>query len=408
MKPPRAATAGDTVLGVVPRLVFEPASLDEAAEAVRACARDRLRVLAVGGGTDLGLGNPPSGLDAVIRTGKLHRVIEHAPHDQIVRVEAGITLERLQAAVRPHGQRLALDPPFPDRATAAGLLCANAFGPLRASRGSARDLVIGLTVVRADGVVAHGGGKVVKNVAGFDLPRIFFGSLGTLGLVTAVNFRLHPLPEASITLLLAGLAPARVRQAVKLVQAAQVEPAAAAALAAGAGFDLALRFEGFGPGVAGQVERLRGAAAREGLAAETLEGGAAAAFWARHDAARAVGPVRLRLAAPPASFEAAAAALAGLREVLPNGAAVWYPTLGLGFAGGPQAGAERTAAAVEAARAALGALGGSLTVNDAPADLRARLDAWGPPPASLRVMRRLKEQLDPDGRLAPGRFVGGI
>jgi glycolate oxidase FAD binding subunit len=405
---PRPAAAGDAVLGVAPRLVFEPAAEEEAAEAMRACARDGLRVAFVGGGTDLGLGNAPSALDAVIRTSGMARVLEHAPQDQIVRVEAGITLSALQARLAPHGQRLALDPPFPDRATAGGILCGNAFGPLRASRGSARDLVIGASFVRADGAVARGGGKVVKNVAGFDLPRLLFGSLGTLGLVTAVNFRLHPLPETSATLLLPGLTPAQVRQATREILSAQVEPAATAALVRGERLDLAVRFEGFGPGVSGQADRLVAAARRASLGGEILAAEPAADFWAGCGAARERGPFRARLSVPPAGLERAHAALATLLRALPGGAGVWYPTLGLGFAGGAPAAPAELASAAGDARGSLAALGGSLLVNDAPPEVRARLDAWGPAPSALPLMRRLKAQLDPEGRLAPGRFAGGI
>ncbi len=408
MSAPRQGSAADGFLGVEPRLVFEPESEAEAQEAMKACARDRLRVAFVGGGTDLGLGNPPAGLDAVIRTGRMTRVLEHAPHDQIVRVEAGLSLAALQAQLAPHRQRLALDPPSPERATAGGLLCANGFGPLRTSRGSARDLVIGLTFVRADGVLAHGGGKVVKNVAGFDLPRLFFGSLGTLGLVTAVNFRLHPLPEAETTLRFAGLSPAAVRAFTREMTAAQLEPAAVAALWAGGPLDLLVRFEGFGPGVDGQVARLLALAGKAGAGGESLPPAVAAAAWARQQAARCLGPFRARLAAPPAAVEEGAGALATLLAALPGGTGVWYPTLGLGFAGGAPAAPEAVASAAADARGALGRLGGWLAVNDAPPEVRAHLDAWGPAPATLVLQRRLKAQLDPDGRLAPGRFVGGI
>jgi glycolate oxidase FAD binding subunit len=408
----RLGTPADAVLGHAPRLVFEPATEAEAVEAMRACARDRLRVLVVGGGTDLALGHAPAAVDAVLRTGRLSGVVEHAPQDQIVRALAGTTLAALQAHLAPHGQRLALDPPFPARATLGGLVCANGYGPLRASRGSTRDLVIGATLVRADGVLARGGGKVVKNVAGFDLPRLLVGSLGTLGLLTTVNFRLHPLPEARATLRFAGLDAAGVRRVVKAALAAQVEPAALAALRPPGGGPLALglRFEGFGPGVAGQVERLLAAAAKDGLPGERLDDTSAAAFWAGHDAAREVGPFRARLAAPPAAAEAMAAALEALIRALPGGSAGWYPSLGLGFAGGAPSGAPAIVAALAAARQALGALGGSVVVSAAPDELRAALDPWGAPPAApvLALMRRLKAQLDPEGRLAPGRMVGGL
>jgi len=414
---PRAATAADAVLGLQPRLVFEPTTEAEAVEAMQACARDRLRLLVVGGGTDLDMGHAPAALDAVLRTGRLTGVVEHAPHDQIVRALAGTTLSALQAHLAPHGQRLALDPPFPARATVGGLLCGNGYGPLRASRGSTRDLVIGATLVRADGVLARGGGKVVKNVAGFDLPRLLVGSLGTLGLVTTVNFRLHPLPEARSTLRFAALDAAAVRRVVQAVRAAQVEPAALAALATarpggatGGAFDLALRFEGFGPGVAGQVEKLARLTGQQGLTGEPLGETEAAAFWARHDAARELGPFRARLAAPPAAAEAMAGALSALLGALPGGAAGFYPTLGLGFAGGAPASPEALAAAVSAARGLLAPLGGGVVPSELTAPVRALVDPFGAPPAApvRELMRRLKAELDPEGRLAPGRMVGGI
>jgi len=408
----RPATAADAVLGLAPRLVFEPATEAEAVEAMRACARDKLRVLVVGGGTDLALGHAPAAVDAVVRTGRLAGVVEHAPHDQIVRALAGTTLAALQAHLAPHGQRLALDPPFPARATLGGLVCANGYGPLRASRGATRDLVIGASLVRADGVLARGGGKVVKNVAGFDLPRLLVGSLGTLGLLTTVNFRLHPLPEAQATVRFGGLDAAGVRRVVKAVLAAQVEPAALAAHLGTEGGPLALgvRFEGFGPGVAGQVARLLAATGQAGLPGDRLDELAAAAFWAEHASAREHGPFRARLAAPPAAAEAMAAALEALVRALPGGSAGWYPTLGLGFASGAPAGAAAVSASLDATRQALGALGGSVVVSAAPEAVRTALDPWGPPPAApvLALMKRLKAQLDPEGRLAPGRMVGGI
>ncbi len=405
---PRPAGDGDAVLGVRPRLAFEPTSIDEAAEAMRACARDRLHVAFIGGGTDLGLGAPPARLDAAIHTRGLSRVVEHAPSDQIVAVEAGITLAELQRALAAHGQRLAIDPPLPDRATAGGVLAAGAFGPLRTRYGPARDLVIGITVVRADGVVARGGGKVVKNVAGFDLPRLFSGSLGTLGLVAAVTFRLHPLPESRVTVRIPGLDAEGLRAAWRGWRDAQLEPAAAAALLDGGRFDLLVRFEGFGPGVAGQVERLLGLGSRAGFQAERLEDAAAGAAWAAHDAARTEGTLRVRLSLPPAAAAPAAEALATLLRALPGGRAVWYPTLGLGFACGDPAAPEAAASAIGDARGAARRHGGSLVLAAAPDPVRARTDPWGPAPSAIEVMRRLKAQLDPDGRLAPGRMVGGI
>jgi glycolate oxidase FAD binding subunit len=404
----RAAGEADAILGVRPRLAVEPATVEEAAEAMRALARDGLSLAFVGGGTDLGLGAAPARLDAVLHTRRLDRVREHAPSDQIVAVEAGMTLAALQRALAPHGQRLALDPPFPERATAGGVVAASAFGPRRTRYGAVRDLVIGMTIVRADGVVARGGGKVVKNVAGFDLPRLFCGSLGTLGLVAEVVFRLHPLPEASSTVELGGLSAAEVRALSRGALDARLEPVAIAAAAEGDRFALAVRFEGFAPGVADQADRLLALWAKEGRRAVRREGADEAALWARHDAIRMDGDVRAKAAFPPASLEGAAGPLGRLAASLAGGAWIVHPALGIALVSGRLEAPEATARAVGEARAVLGAGNGSVVLSAAPGGLRERVDVWGAAPPALEVMRRLKHELDPEGRLAPGRFVGGI
>jgi glycolate oxidase FAD binding subunit len=406
---PRPPTVDDAVLGVAPRSVYEPGTAEEAAEVMQACAGDGLRLAFVGGGTDLGVGAAPAGLDAVLRTGRLSRVVEHAPSDQIVVAEAGLTIAALQRALALHGQRLALDPPHPERATVGGVVAANAFGPRRTRYGTARDLIIGLSLVRADGVAARGGGKVVKNVAGFDLPRLFVGSLGTLGLITAATFRLHPLPEAAATVVVERPGGAEVRAVVTGLRDTQLEPTCVTLLCLPEGLRLGVRFEGFGPGVRQQAERLAALAARLGLRCERLDEAAAEAFWARHDAVRASGEVRVRLAAPPSALPALLdGVIRPLGEGLAQPWAVLDPVVGVGFAGGslPQAGA--AAACLARARSAITALRGSLVLAAAPPGVRAGFDAWGPPASAIQVMRQLKAQLDPEGRLAPGRFVGGL
>jgi glycolate oxidase FAD binding subunit len=162
--------------------VFEPASLDEAAE-----------VFAAGGRVSI----DRDGGDVVLSTGALNRVLEYEPGDLTAIVEAGMRLSELQAELEPHGQMLALDPPGDPRVGAC--LAADLSGPRRHRYGAIRDLVIGVTVVLADGTIASSGGKVVKNVAGYDLGKLFAGSRGRLGLVARVALRLHPRPAAEAT-----------------------------------------------------------------------------------------------------------------------------------------------------------------------------------------------------------------
>ncbi|HWZ86647.1 MAG TPA: FAD-binding oxidoreductase [Thermoanaerobaculia bacterium] len=405
---PRPATDADAILDIRPDVVYEPASVEEAIEIVRSAFGQKKSLAFVGGGTDLELGAPPERLDAVVRTAALRRVVEYAPSDQIVVAEAGMTLESLQERLAAHGQRLSIDPPLASRATLGGIVAANAFGPRRARFGSVRDLIIGVSLVRADGTLARSGGKVVKNVAGFDLPKLLVGSLGTLGLIASVTFRLHPLPEASATLRLAGQTARQVRLLVSGMREAQLEPTAVAAVWRGAaGFDVAVRFEGFGAGVAQQVARFQTLAGFQERG-EVLGAAAESAFWSAHDAARTTSPLVARLAAPLASIETLAAeSLPELLGALESPAFLWYPTLGLGFVSGAPASLEAAATAVGSARASLPA-GGTLVLARAPAGVRRLVDVWGPPPPALDLMRSVKERFDPGRRLSPGRFVGGI
>lgn len=407
----RGATEADAILGVTPEAVYEPSTSEEAEEAVREAARDGRSLAFVGGGTDLERGSPPERLGAVIRTGRLARVLEHAPSDQIAIVEAGVTLASLQETLASAGQRLALDPPSPGRATAGGIVAGNAFGPRRARFGSVRDLIIGISFVRADGALARGGGKVVKNVAGFDLPKLMVGSLGTLGLITSATFRLHPIPEEELTIHLAGRAADGVRTLVSGIRLAQLEPTSVVAVWRPDGrFDVGLRFEGFRAGVAEQRDRLT-ALLREGAGAscEILDAASARTFWARHDKLRTEKPLRGRLALLQAQIEPLAGEiLPELLSSLEDPGFAWHATLGLGFFSGSAADPGPASAAILTARRRVAERGGTLTLDAAPAAVRERVDVWGPAPAALSLMRSMKERLDPHRRFAPGRFVGGI
>ena len=214
-----------------------------------AAAADGLAVAFAGGGSKLGLGNPPERVDLEVGTRGLNQVLEHAAGDLVVRAQAGVPLADLQAALAPAGQWLALDPPEP-RATVGGVVAANASGPRRLRYGTVRDLIIGITVVLADGTVAHAGGKVVKNVAGYDLAKLFCGSLGTLGMVAEVIFRLHPLPAAAAVVTVEVESPAQAGRAVQRLRRSALEPSAAELVVDEMGWPgrLTVVFEGIQPG----------------------------------------------------------------------------------------------------------------------------------------------------------------
>jgi glycolate oxidase FAD binding subunit len=412
--PARDPKASDAIAGVSPRTVFEPRSREECAAIFAHARAGRLSMAVVGGGTELGLGAPPARLDAVVSTRRLDRVLEYSPSDQVVSVEAGITLSALQDLLAKSRQRLACDPPVPEAATVGGLLATAAFGPLRTRYGALRDLIIGVSLLRADGTRARGGGKVVKNVAGFDLPKLAAGSLGTLGMIETATFRLHPLPEADATVCARDLASVDVRRWVIGIRQAQLEPAALVAIASGGSTFRALaRFEGFAAGVREQCDGATAAARELGRSADVLSSAEAAAAWDEHQRLRTQGNTRLKLATAPSELPVAVSAVVPiLTNVLSRSAVVVYPTLGVGFISGhleaSASAATAFAAAVTRARVCATSAKGSLVVAELPNDARAAVDVWGPPPPSFSIMKRIKERFDPERRMNAGRFVGGL
>jgi glycolate oxidase FAD binding subunit len=403
--PTRPATGDDVVGGVPARLVATPATTAEAA-ALIAATRD-LAVVVRGAGTKLDWGVPPRRLDLIIDTSRLTGVVEHAAGDLITVVRAGTRLADLDLP----GQQLALDAPLPG-ATVGGTVAADVSGPRRTLYGTVRDLLIGITVVRPDGRVAHAGGKVVKNVAGYDLGKLFTGSYGTLGLITECAFRLHPLPAATAVVRTGAAGPAEAGRLVAAVLGAQVVPSAVEVDAPpGGGVEVAVLVEGSPSGV-----RSRAAALRTVLGPDSAEG--CPPWWGRLP--WRPGEVGMKLTAPlsrvPALLAAARDTGAALTVRGSAGSGVLYagldprtdPPHPPGDANGyPEQEAGEVARVVEFLRAAAVRNGGHGVVLTAPAQVRRALDMWGPV-AGLALMRRVKDQFDPGHRFAPGRFVGGI
>lgn len=187
--------------GVKPRTVVAPTNVEGVRTTLLQASREGLAVVPWGGGTRQGLGLPPARYDVALDLSGLNEVVEYEPADLTVTVQAGMTLGKLQTLLAGHNQALALDPPFADQATVGGTLAANLPGPISHRFGGPRERVIGLRAVLVDGSVVHSGGRVVKNVAGYDLARLFVGSLGTLGVITEVSFKLAALPAVAATAL---------------------------------------------------------------------------------------------------------------------------------------------------------------------------------------------------------------
>ncbi len=416
------APAGTAVDGVPVAMVARPGSVEEASQVLAGAAADGLAVAFAGGGSKLGLGNPPERADLLVSTERLDQVLEHAAGDLVVRAQAGVRLADLQAQLAPAGQWLALDPPEP-RATVGGVVAANASGPRRLRYGTVRDLIIGITVVLADGTVAHAGGKVVKNVAGYDLAKLFCGSLGTLGMIAEVIFRLHPLPAAAAVVTLEVEEPSQAGQAVRRLGRSALEPSAIEQIVDEWGWPgrLTVVFEGIQPGVEAQAAAAAELLGPVGSAEVAGPGGIDAALSQLGARPFEKAEVALKATFPPAELPGVVTELLGgdrrSRERRWIGPVSAHAATGVlwmtsGFrqgdlrADGPEV--AYVAGAVTEARERLTALGGSLVVVKAPPHLKRLVDVWGPPGDALGLMRRVKERFDPDRRLSPGRFVGGI
>jgi glycolate oxidase FAD binding subunit len=345
-------------------------------------------------------------------------VLEHAAGDLVVRVQGGTRLADLQAALAPADQWLALDPPEPG-ATVGGVVAANASGPRRLRYGTVRDLIIGITVVLADGTVAKAGGKVVKNVAGYDLAKLFCGSLGTLGMVAEATFRLHPRPAAAAVVTLEVDTPERVGAAVAPLLRSILEPSAVELAWPDRQLPgrLTVLFEGIQPGVEAQAAACAELLGRVGTAVVAGPGETDAALDGLGVLPFEKADIGVKVACPPAELPAVLADLgtgplawAGPVSAHAGTGVLWMASdarEGELEANGGQI-VPALAEGVAEARERLAACGGSLVVVKAPPELKRAVDAWGPAGDALGLMRRVKERFDPDRRLSPGRFVGGI
>ena len=400
-------TPADAVDGVPVGLVARPASTAEVAEVLRAAAVFGLVVVPRGRGTKTSWGRPPEQADVVVDVSRMSAVLDHAAGDLIVKTEAGALLADVQATVGSAGQRLSLDETVPG-SSVGGTLATNTSGPRRVAVGTARDLLLGVTVVRADGVVAKAGGRVVKNVAGYDLGKLVIGSFGTLCVVTEAVFRLHPVPAARRVVSVSADSPADAQRLVQQVVHAQVVPAAVEVEWPGTGGGtVGVLLEGTAAGVEGRAAAAVALLGGDASASEQLPAGWGRLPW--DDEPVAGHPTALKatfaLSGLARVLEAgrAAAAAAGVQLHLrgSGGAGVLYGTLPADTA------VDAVRDVVARLREACVLAGGALVVVDGPPEVKAGIDTWGPVPA-LDLMRRVKEQFDPERRLAPGRFVGGI
>ena len=398
-----------SVDGLVPAKAMRPYDAEDAARGLRLCDASGAAVVVWGGGTQMRLGSPPRRYDVALSTERMTELLEYEPADLTCRTQAGMRLSDLQTALAAQGQRLPLDPPHPERATVGGMLAANTSGLNRSRYGTVRDWVIGIAVAYPSGKVARAGGKVVKNVAGYDLMKLHIGALGTLGVIAEVNLKVQAIPQATTTLLGhfeealpaidAGTRLARQYLAPTAGVVLDRNALWACGLTADWRWTLALKLEGY----------TRESDAARDLATKTIReaGGRVEGqdipplFW---EAARDWSSVSddntvlLRCIVPISQT-------ASMAKALPReGQVVIQPAAGMVEVRVSPASA---ASVLSAMRAAAGNEG-QVVVASAPPAAKSNLDIWGPPPPGFAVMKALKQALDPHGILNPGRFVGGI
>ena len=415
--------------GQRPGTVLYPEDIRELSVMLSYLSGQRLATAPWGGGTRMAVGNPISRLDAVLDLTGMDGVVAHNPGDLTLTVESGISLARLQRELAAHGQFLAIDAPVAERATIGGTLASGASGPLRWQYGNARDLVIGMKVAMANGPIVKSGGEVVKNVSGYDMARLHLGALGTLGVIGEVSFKLTPLPREERTLVAAFSNLEDAIGAGVDIFHSQATPLAltafdgsvnrrSGALDAGAASFLAVRLGGRPRSLERQLRDcadLCDDATATDL--DTLDEDAAARLWRKladfgwDDDTTPLAAARTSLLPTfldPVLAELTAPALGG--SATPSVVAQpGYGGLSLfWFEDHPGQLEAGIAGEVYRARAAIHGAGGRLVIERCPPSVKAALDVWDDIGESIHVMRRMKEQYDPDSILNPGRYAGGI
>jgi glycolate oxidase FAD binding subunit len=400
----REAAAADAICGVMPKFVAEPDTEQQLAALLAFANEAGLAVIPRGGGTKLDWGNPPHRADLILSTARFNKILEHAWADLTATFEAGCTFQSLQEILARNGQRLAIDPLWPERATVGGILSTNDSGALRLRFGALRDLIIGITLALPDGTLASSGGKVVKNVAGYDLPKLATGALGTLGMITRAVFRLHPLPHRAKTLSFSATSFGSMQDHILRIQDSKLahtslQIRAASDLQPGAD----ILFEATDEGLAAQEAQLRQLLGSSSAVPEPSKEpwGSREQLWSNSENAVI------------AKFTFLPREIVNFSKVL--NAVASAPSLRWHFvAQAIGIGVLRLDGLADALRDAVQALRddregnrASLVLLHRPAQLTP-LDAWGNPGDALPLMRAVEHQLDPKNTLNPGRFVGGI
>ena len=385
---------------MVPGIVVTARGTDDVRRLIGEARRDRVAVVPAGGATQLDVGNPPRAADVRLNLTGMTGIVERHPEDMTVTVEAGVTLSRLQNLLAGDGQRLALDPPAPGQATIGGIVAADTTGAMAGAFGRPRDLVLALTAVDGNARVLRAGAKVVKNVAGYDLVRLFVGCRGSLAVLTEVTLRTHPIPESSRTTAFRFGCEEELSAGLAALRASEFEPAAAEFAvepdADRPAYLLRVRVEGVETAVEYQQHRLAELSRRPASDDDDMP-----RLHPRDGEALIVATTAL----PSQAVAVAGRLLDEFTRAGVTARAAGRPADGLVRVFADEPAEDDGDTLLE--RLALAA-GGRLLVERAPTRLKRGCDVWGPLPAGFEIMRRLKQRFDPDAILSPGRMVGRL
>ena len=429
---PTAESASYAIDGYIPKAVVLPSAVQEIQDVLQFAAKQDLAVMPAGAGTKLGIGNLPPEVDVVLATTHLNSVIEYEPADLTVTVEAGIRLSDLQTELAKHRQFLALNPPYAERCTIGGIVATNTSGPFRLRHGTARNQVLGLRVVHANGTIVKSGGKVVKNVAGYDLNKLYIGAFGTLGIITEVALKLSPIPT---------------RHAILATQFQDLQTAVNTGLSIVRSQMLPMfvnLFINSDPmGTETDTQRSDTANSRKPMLVTGFGGDSETVAWQlaqgqdimEQNGAMGVttieGESHQRLQKTVQEFSADNGEIESViakvnlkrtdivefaRQIVDAnwihdvqmmvllGSGVLYITIPLA----PETDFQHLADMLSQLRQSALDARGNLIIETAPPELKRHIDVWGPVGDTLSLMKQVKAKFDADGLLNPGRFVASI
>lgn len=405
------AAAGEyAVSGMAPQAVVAPGTRDETAAIILLAAERGWSLVPYGGGTQMPLGRPSTRLDLVLSTRRMDQVVDYQPDDMTITVEPGVTMAEVAAMLATRGQFLPLDPPNVDRATVGGTVAAAAFGPWCAGYGTPRDWVIGARVVGIDGREVRAGGVVVKNVAGYDLPKLYTGSFGTLGLITEVTFKVLPVPGVAGHCTVGAKTPEQAEQVIAGIRNSDLLPSVIELLGPvrvedGGPWKLFVQFLHVPEAVEWQIDYLFKLATSAGASVTRLSDADGAQFLAAlRDTPQSL-PFVARIGTLSSKVSGLAARAAEIIQRSGRTPLVQaHAAHGRLYALAP----EGDRALAEELRSLARSAGATCVFPRLPEALVGELDPWGEPGSERRLLEGIKRTLDPKGVFSPGRFVGGL